>query len=162
VMLSKLELEIRDPLRVHRVVCEGHRAERVPDPQDDLLRSAGDRRPNALCEQSTIRADSIPGVDHNRDFVQCPSRALQKLIHGPEMRQHERTALRTALIACAPAKSDRPRPTAPPYQQAATPMPPQQYPERSTSQPASPTRCAGTASKRTGPLGISARPRACH
>ncbi len=60
----------------------------------------------------------------------------------------------------AAASIRRATPTAPPYQTAATPRPPQAKPGRSRYQPASPTTPAGTASRSSGPESTSARPRA--
>ena len=67
----------------------------------------------------------------------------------------------SAAAASAELKS-RATATAPPNQQAATPMPPQAKPGRWKYHPGPPTGTALTPSKCTVPLGISRRPRLVH
>ena len=65
-------------------------------------------------------------------------------------------------LRCAFRCKVRYRPTAPPNQQAATPIPPHAKPARRRYQSVPPTSTAGTRSRCTGALSICARPMLAH
>ena len=160
VVLPQVQLKIRDPPGVPLVPGQRRRAQ-----------ARGPTRSRTSSAARATIARTRDGEQHTVGTVRAhrrrPARRPRRASPAPRSarrRPHPGAWPRSGRVPCTLIASRMvlASPTAPPYQQAATPMPPHAKPGRRRYQPSGPTGTAATSTRSIGPDGTSANPRATH
>ena len=159
MVLPQVQLQVGDPPGMSLVPGQRRRPQRVADPLDARPRRRG-RRPRAPGRPAT----RPPGRRHGR---RRPATAASASTQRAPVRTASTAprcmaAIWSGSLMLNASRMVLARPTAPPYQHAATPMPPQAKPGRRRYQPSGPPESAGQSVRSIGPDGTSASPLATH